>query len=191
MKKTSKALLTLPILVLPVAHLSADEALSLRTVEAIVGPPRQRPLTGEKLDQETQEVAALMRCPVCQGASVADSPASMALNMKAQARELLASGYDREQVLQYFEASYGEFVRLKPTLSGVNWLIWASPIVALILGALMIWAVLRREGSRTDSTPQSSDDLAPYLEKVRHLSSAQKDARTETDSDDEQSEGRS
>jgi cytochrome c-type biogenesis protein CcmH len=92
--------------------------------------------------------------------------------------------------LRYFEASYGEFVRLKPTLSGVNWLVWASPIVALVLGVLMIWAVLRREGSRADSTPQSNDELAPYLEKVRHLSSARRETQ-EARSSDQPAEGRS
>ena len=39
-------------------------------------------------------------------------------------RELLAAGYDQEQILAYFEHSYGEFVRLQPPLRGVNWLVW-------------------------------------------------------------------
>ena len=42
-------------------------------------------------------------------------------------RELLAAGYDQEQILAYFERSYGEFVRLEPPLRGVNWLVWLAP----------------------------------------------------------------
>jgi hypothetical protein len=37
---------------------------------APLGPP----LSGAALDRATEEVASLMRCPVCQGLSVADSP---------------------------------------------------------------------------------------------------------------------
>jgi cytochrome c-type biogenesis protein CcmH/NrfF len=49
---------------------------------------------------------------VCQSLSVADSPATMALNMKAQVREMLATGYNQDQILAYFERSYGECDRL-------------------------------------------------------------------------------
>ena len=61
----------------------------------VVGAPKGPPLAGTALDARTEEVGALLRCPVCQGLSVADSPATMASNMKAQVRELLAAGYDR------------------------------------------------------------------------------------------------
>jgi len=47
--------------------------------------------------------------------------------MKAEVRDKLAAGYDQEQILADFEHSYGEFVRLKPTLRGVNWLVWFGP----------------------------------------------------------------
>ena len=61
--------------------------------------PRGQPLSGKLLDERTDEVGALLRCPVCQGLSVADSPSTMARNMKAEVREKLAAGYDREQIL--------------------------------------------------------------------------------------------
>ena len=79
-----------------------------------MGAPTGRRSRGAALDARTQEVAALLRCPVCQGLSVADSPVHAAQNMKAQVRDLLAAGYDQDQVLAYFERSYGEFVRLEP-----------------------------------------------------------------------------
>src|SRR6185295_5186397 len=84
----------------------------------------------------------LLRCPVCQGLSVADSPSTMASNMRAQVRELLAAGYDQDQVLAYYERSYGEFVRLQPSLHGVNWLVWLAPVAGLLLGgAVIAWAL--------------------------------------------------
>lgn len=107
---------------------------------SVVGAPHAQPLAGAALDARTEDVAGLLRCPVCQGLSVADSPATMAVNMKAEVKDLLAQGYDQEQVLAYFERSYGEFVRLEPPLRGVNWLVWLTPLAALAAGA---WAVMR------------------------------------------------
>jgi cytochrome c-type biogenesis protein CcmH len=135
-----------------------------------VGAPRQRPLSGTILDSRTDEVGGLLRCPVCQGLSVADSPATMAQNMKGQVREMLAAGYDEEQVLTYFETSYGEFVRLKPPLRGVNWLVWIAPVAALAAGGVLVARVLRstRAAAAADRSalPAASPDPQPDRDRL-------------------------
>ena len=146
----------------------------------IVGPPRGTPLTGDALETRTVEVAALLRCPVCQGLSVSDSPAEMAVNMKAQVREMLGRGYTEEQILEYFEGSYGEFVRLEPPLRGVNWLVWLAPGAGLLLGAAFVVRALRPRGVParpvaaippvpTRTTLPEDPDLAPYVLRAREL----------------------
>jgi cytochrome c-type biogenesis protein CcmH len=109
----------------------------------VVGPPHGGPLQGPELDRRLEEVGALLRCPVCQGLSVTDSPSGMARNMRDEVRFLLAAGYDGEQVLSYFEHSYGEFVRLKPPLRGLNWVVWFAPLFGLLVGGGMVVRVLR------------------------------------------------
>jgi cytochrome c-type biogenesis protein CcmH len=151
----------------------------------VVGAPRGPRLEGAVLESRVKEVAGLLRCPVCQGLSVGDSPSTMAQNMRVQVKDLLAAGYDQEQILAYFERSYGEFVRLKPPLRGVNWLVWLAPLAGLLLGAMVIaWALRapRRaagdaaapaaEGSGAADPPGPDtlpDDaaLAPYVLRVR------------------------
>jgi cytochrome c-type biogenesis protein CcmH len=71
----------------------------------------------------------------------------MATNMKAEVRSLLARGYAEDQVLAYFERSYGEFVRLKPPLRGVNWLVWLGPLFGLLAGAAVVVLALRKSGA--------------------------------------------
>ena len=44
------------------------------------------------LDRRTREVASQLRCPVCQGLSINDSPAELAIEMKGVVREQLAAG---------------------------------------------------------------------------------------------------
>jgi cytochrome c-type biogenesis protein CcmH len=113
----------------------------------ILGAPAGPPLKGAALEAKTTEVAALIRCPVCQGLSVNDSPAEMAVNMKAETRDLLARGYSKEQVLRYFEASYGEFVLLEPPRRGMNWLLWITPVLLVIGGAFVLIRSLRMGGA--------------------------------------------
>ncbi len=133
---------------------------------AELGLPSGAPLSGPALDAQTNDVAALLRCPVCQGLSVSDSPSSMARNMKAEVREKLAAGYDRDQILAYFERSYGEFVRLQPSMRGVNWLVWFGPVLGLAGGAAVIaWKLKRPQREPSGSSPAgdvpSRDTLPP------------------------------
>lgn len=163
----------------PLPQVSTETA----DVARVVGPPRSQPLSGLQLDAKTYQVGALLRCPVCQGLSVADSPAGMAQNMKGQVRDLLAAGFDQEQILAYFERSYGEFVRLQPPLRGVNWLVWFGPLLALLAGAAIVISVLRKRAAAVGNEPIAApardlpeadtlpDDpeLRPYLLQVREL----------------------
>ena len=90
-----------------------------------------------------------------------DSPTGMALDMRTQVREMVAAGYDEEQVLTYFEKSYGEFVRLEPPLRGVNWLVWAGPLAGLLLGAFVVARVLRAPRRAAARPVESSEERVP------------------------------
>jgi len=130
----------------------------------ILGSPQGRPLSGPELDQRTQEVASLVRCPVCQGMSVADSPSTVALDMKHQVRDMLAKGYTQEQILGYFVQSYGEFVLLKPR----NPWVWVLPIAILMIGAVLVVVTAKRL-SREPETVNREPATDPYVEQVRKL----------------------
>jgi cytochrome c-type biogenesis protein CcmH len=136
-----------------------------------VGPPQGTPLTGDALTQRTNEIGHLLRCPVCQGMAISDSPAEMAVNMRGQVRELLARGYTEEQILKYFELSYGEFVLLRPKSP----VLWMLPVLALVVGAALVFVKLRkleRIPPATGNQQPSTDD--PYLNRVRDLVSGGK-----------------
>ena len=138
-----------------------------------VGEPKGQPVPAAQLEERTNEVSALLRCPVCQGMAVADSKAEMAVNMKGQVRELLQRGYTQEQILRYFELSYGQFVLLEPKFEGVNTLVWLLPVGALLAGAVIVFLVFRKlrrppaaRPATESATPVETD---PYLSRVRDL----------------------
>lgn len=152
---------------------------------AIVGAPTGLPRTGDELDRMTKDVASLLRCPVCQGSSAWDSPATMAVNMKRQVRELLADGYDRQQVLEYFKTSYGDFVLLAPAKNGIALLVWLLPAALLFIGGVVVWRSVARGPMSTDQSRGIAEmsatdppgherlpadpDLARYVQAVRTL----------------------
>lgn len=156
------------------------EQTKVPDAETLVGKPEGTPLTGDALTARTQEIAAEIRCPVCQGLAIADSPSEMAQNMKGQVRALLARGYTETQILSYFERSYGQFVLLKPKFQGVNSLVWMLPVAALILGIAIVVVKMRRleapaaesaavVETKNDAPAAEAEELDPYLARVREL----------------------
>ena len=131
----------------------------------VVGAPAGPPPPAAQVETLTRAVAAKIRCPVCQGLSVADSPSESARAMKDEAQALVEKGFDEAQIINYFEASYGEFIRLDPTAEGWNLLVWVLP-AALILGggAWVAWTV-RRTGARTP-IPPVDPALQPWVDRV-------------------------
>jgi cytochrome c-type biogenesis protein CcmH len=136
--------------------------------QQIIGPPKGLPIAGAQLDRRTNEVASLLRCPVCQGLSVADSPSTVAQDMKQQVRELLGRGYTEEQILGYFEHSYGQFVLQKPKFQGLSALVWLLPIGALIFGAIVVFAKAKQLESAPAPAPVPAPE-DPYVARVREL----------------------
>ena len=140
----------------------------LALILLLLDAPQATPLDGPALEQRTQEIASGLRCPVCQGLSIADSPSEMAINMKAEVRSMLAKGYTRQQIETYFVRSYGEFVLLEPKFQGVNALVWILPVTALLIGAFAVSRILRKLTAAPQPKPRiTADD--PDLARVRKL----------------------
>src|SRR5437016_12841262 len=79
-------------------------------------------------DDVVHEIAAQLRCVVCQNLAVADSPSEMASQMRAIIRERLAAGESPAEVQRYFVDRYGEWILLAPPRRGFNLLVWLLPL---------------------------------------------------------------
>jgi cytochrome c-type biogenesis protein CcmH len=96
------------------------------------------------LDTRTNAVAAQLRCPVCQGVSILDSPAELAQQMRDLVREQLRTGKSPDEVKAYFVSKYGEWILLEPRASGFNILVYALPVLAVLCGLAVIVIAMRR-----------------------------------------------
>ncbi|MEV0157316.1 cytochrome c-type biogenesis protein CcmH [Micromonospora sp. NPDC050686] len=93
-------------------------------------------------------LAAELRCPACQGESVADSRSPIAASMRQAIADQVAQGRSPEQIRRWFVDRYGPEVLARPPLRGTGLLLWAVPVVAL-LGA----AYAARRSLRPIRTP--------------------------------------
>ena len=116
------------------------------------GPPAAPTVAGTNLttandsvlEARTSAVASELRCPVCQGLSIQDSPSELAKSMRSLVREQLAAGRTPDQVKAYFVSRYGEWILLAPKASGFNLLAYAGPLLVVLGGGLVIVLAVRR-----------------------------------------------
>jgi len=116
----------------------------------LVSPPSQT------LDQRVHDVASQLKCLVCQGESVADSPATLSQQMRGVIRQQLQSGKSEQQVIQYFVSRYGDRILLSPPWQGLTLLAWLVPIALMIGGLLLLFFVLRSWQLHSEKEPDDA-----------------------------------
>lgn len=123
------------------------------------------------IDERTLAVARDLRCPVCQGESVADSQSGISQGMRAIIRRKLQAGESTAAIRQYFVARYGNKILLAPPAAGIGGVAWLAPPL-LLLGGIGLLAILIVDWRARSRLPLAAPDER-YLERVRvELSSA-------------------
>nr|WP_089276012.1 cytochrome c-type biogenesis protein [Antarctobacter heliothermus] len=98
------------------------------------------------LEARARDISAGLRCLVCQNESIDESNASLAKDLRLLVRDRLLAGDTDAEVVAFIVDRYGEFVLLKPTTGGWNWLLWASGPGLFVLALGMGVAYIRRRG---------------------------------------------
>jgi cytochrome c-type biogenesis protein CcmH/NrfF len=113
-----------------------------------------------QLEAEVRAIATELRCPVCQGLSLQDSPVELAQQIRAVIREQLQSGRSSEEIRAYFVSTYGEWILLSPDPQGFNLVVYYLPYLALLAGAGIVAVAVRRWTAR----PAGAEDPFPENE---------------------------
>ncbi len=106
------------------------------------------------LERRVMALAEELRCLVCQNQTLADSHASLAVDLKNRVREQLKAGKTEQEVLDFMVARYGDFVLYRPPLRARTVLLWAGPFI-LLLGAFAAMVLFLRK-NRTEPEEASS-----------------------------------
>jgi cytochrome c-type biogenesis protein CcmH/NrfF len=113
------------------------------TVQAQAWQQDNRVIEETLIDRQTRELSSQLRCVVCQGVSLQDSPSQLAQEMRAIVREKLEEGLTPAEVKIYFVERYGEWVLLQPDPKGFNLLVYILPVAMLMGGAGFVFYTAR------------------------------------------------
>ncbi len=125
---------------------------------------------GPVTDDEVNRVAKQLYCPVCENIPLDVCPTQACTQWRATIREKLVAGWSEQQIKDYFAAQYGERVLAAPTSDGFTVLVWIIPPIAVIAGAVGLWAFMRRAvqsaPTAASTTSDSEAEIDPYLARL-------------------------
>ena len=111
-----------------------------------------------ELEKKVNEIAAELRCLVCQNQTIADSHAELAVDLKNQVREMVRQGKTRDDVVDYMVQRYGDFVRYRPPVKPTTYLLWVGPFLLLIGGFILLIMNLKKRRALVTDTPLSEEE---------------------------------
>ncbi|ARP52531.1 cytochrome c-type biogenesis protein [Alcaligenes faecalis] len=116
--------------------------------------PSAQAQSGAQGEQESVmlEIAAELRCLVCQNESIAASRAELAVDLRHQIMEQLGQGRSPDQIRSYMVDRYGDFILYRPPFKSTTALLWLGPALLLLTGFLVYAFTLRRRRRAGDET---------------------------------------
>ena len=106
-------------------------------------------------ESDYHQLTQSLRCPQCQNNNIADSNATIAVDMRGKVFELLREGKSKNDVVDYMVARYGNFVTYDPPMTASTLVLWIAPLLLVLLGVVFL---LRRK-PKAQSAVKSQDVL--------------------------------
>jgi len=129
-----------------------------------------KPLAADPvLEKRMLTLTEELRCLVCQNQTLADSHADLAIDLKNQVREKLASGMSDKEVIDYMVQRYGDFVLYRPRLFAATWLLWFGPLFLLLIGVGSLYWKLTRVKSPETMSEQDRQKAVALLNSSQDL----------------------
>lgn len=113
-----------------------------------------------------QTLTEELRCPKCQNQDIADSAAPIASDMRDEVYRMVRAGYDNEAIINSLVARFGEFVRYKPRVEKRTLILWATPVLVILIGVLMIAVMVIRSRRNSEQATALTPEQRERAEKL-------------------------
>ena len=105
------------------------------------------------------------RCPKCLNTNLSGSDAPIAQDLRRTIHRLLVTeGLSDQEIRDFLQQRYGDFVLYDPPLKPGTWILWGAPIVFLLIGAFVLFRVVRKPSRETALSQTEQQRIAEILE---------------------------
>jgi cytochrome c-type biogenesis protein CcmH len=108
--------------------------------------------------ERVEDISRRLACPICDGESVFESrnADSQAIRIEI-ARQVDTGTVSDDQIINFIEQRFGSKVLLVPRATGIDALVWALPVAALVCAIVGLGVAFRRWKAAADTIPDDAD----------------------------------
>lgn len=117
-------------------------------------------------EQRYQNLIAELRCPKCQNQNIADSNSPISKDMRNAVYQMMQEGDSNEEIINSLVGRFGEFVKYRPDFDSRTFMLWATPVIAVFGGILMVIGVVVRSRRAGANAPELSTEEQARIDKM-------------------------
>ncbi len=108
--------------------------------------------------ERVEDISRRLACPICDGESVFESrnADSQAIRIEI-ARQVETGTVSDDQIINFIEQRFGSKVLLVPRATGIDALVWALPVAALVCALVGLGFAFHRWKTVADTVPDDAD----------------------------------
>ena len=144
-------------------HMTLMQMLRAMALALVVGAAlpalaidAERAFEDPAMQERYEHINRELRCLVCQNQTIADSNATLAQDLRREVREMLAAGKSDDEIRTFMIERYGDFVLYRPRMTAGTFLLWAAPVLLLLIGTFVGIRVIRKQAAQVnDESPEA------------------------------------
>jgi cytochrome c-type biogenesis protein CcmH len=151
-------------------HLRLLALLLLCLLPSAVTPQVQiedKPSDDPAVEQRLAKLSHELRCLQCQNQTLAESPSSIAADLRREIREQIKAGKSDQEIIAFLTQRYGDFILYRPRVTPTTYLLWFGPFVLLIAGLFMLFRYVKQRRDVIIEKPLTAEERRRAEEMLR------------------------
>ena len=105
------------------------------------------------------------RCPKCLNTNLSGSDAPIAQDLRRTVHRLVVTeGRSDDEVREFLQQRYGDFVLYDPPLRPGTLILWGAPVVFVLIGLLVLWRVVRQSAQAPTLSADDQQRIARIVQ---------------------------
>ena len=125
--------------------------LSIGQVGSAFAQDNASTISEQDIERRAKEIGMGLRCVMCKNESIEESPSTTAQDMRRIVRERVRNGETNDEIIDYMQSRYGDFILLKPPVQPNTYLLWSLPFIFLLLALFWFWRAARKYSNHSET----------------------------------------
>lgn len=119
------------------------------------------------VEQRLAKISHELRCLQCQNQTLAESPSSIAADLRREIREQIKAGKSDKEIVAFLTQRYGDFILYRPRVTPTTYLLWFGPFVLLIGGLIVLFRYVKQRRDAITEQPLTPEERRRAEEMLR------------------------